>query len=247
MSDLDQLGQTRVWLFDFDNTLAQLEREVDWAKSRRELEAFLRGAGVGDSIFREIPKGNLPLYEALRARLRDSNSAPSVGENGQHPASWGVKGERLLRDASSIIERYELGGVEHAEPAPGAIELLRELAARRNTSAIVTSNSSRTVSRWLTLHNSRSSINSIVGRDSLLALKPSPAMVLEALRRCDACSDDAVLIGDSSADLGAALASAVKFYGIATSAERHDHLMAAGASQIFESPKAFLEYLAAAL
>ncbi|MGH7841364.1 MAG: hypothetical protein ACREQT_07540, partial [Candidatus Binataceae bacterium] len=57
------------WLFDFDNTLVALESEVDWAASRVELEAYLRREGVGDAIFAEIPRGNLPLYEAIRARL----------------------------------------------------------------------------------------------------------------------------------------------------------------------------------
>ncbi len=31
-------AKARVWLFDFDNTLAALEGQVDWAASRRELE-----------------------------------------------------------------------------------------------------------------------------------------------------------------------------------------------------------------
>src|SRR5580704_3515151 len=63
----------RLWLFDFDNTLAALEREVDWPGSRRELEAYLRDQGVAREIFVEIPKGNLPLYAALHSRwLRTS-------------------------------------------------------------------------------------------------------------------------------------------------------------------------------
>src|ERR1700693_2631244 len=58
----------RLWLLDFDNTLAALEREVDWPGSRRELEAFLHAEGVDQEIFAEIPKGNLPLYAALHSR-----------------------------------------------------------------------------------------------------------------------------------------------------------------------------------
>ncbi|MGH7985811.1 MAG: hypothetical protein ACREQX_05930, partial [Candidatus Binataceae bacterium] len=67
MSDAD--SAPRLWLFDFDNTLAALEPVVEWARSRGELEAYLREAGVGDAIFAEFPRGNLLLYEALRARL----------------------------------------------------------------------------------------------------------------------------------------------------------------------------------
>lgn len=128
-----------LWLFDFDNTLAALEPEVDWAASRRELEAYLRGEGVGDAIFTEFPKGNLLLYDALRSRLQD----------GAHAANNSGPSDKLLRRASGIIEAYELRGVERATFLPGAAELLRTLAGGPTSTAIVTSNSSRTVARWL--------------------------------------------------------------------------------------------------
>src|ERR1700694_5671486 len=58
-----------LWMFDFDNTLAPLETAVDWPKSRRELQAWLGGQGVAESLFEELPSGTLVLYETLRARL----------------------------------------------------------------------------------------------------------------------------------------------------------------------------------
>ncbi|HVB80813.1 MAG TPA: hypothetical protein VNE82_12815, partial [Candidatus Binataceae bacterium] len=58
-----------LWIFDFDNTLAPLEPAVDWAGSRRELQAWLGAQGVAEALFEEFPRGNLVLYEALRARL----------------------------------------------------------------------------------------------------------------------------------------------------------------------------------
>jgi HAD superfamily hydrolase (TIGR01509 family) len=226
----------RLWLFDFDNTIAHLESEVNWVAGRRELEAFLREAGVACEIFAEIPKGNLPLYEALRARLSDQDSVASVARDRVLHASWGVDGEHLLRDGSAIIERYELAGIDRAEPTPGALDLMQALAAHGKTIAIVSSNSSRTVSRWLERNCINGLVATIVGRDSLLALKPSPAMVFEALRRFDARPQAAVFIGDSTADLGAAQAAGIGFYGIATAPARHDHLIASGATQIFDSP-----------
>jgi HAD superfamily hydrolase (TIGR01509 family) len=216
---------------------------VDWAGGRRELEAFLRETGVAAPIFTEIPKGNLPLYEKLRARLSNPDSASPIARDDAPPAWRGAHGEHLLRDASSIIERYELAGVDRAEPTPGAIDLLTALAASGKTIAIVTSNSSRPVNRWLEIHRASALIYTIVGRDTLLALKPSPAMVFEALRRCDAHPQEAVFIGDSTADLGAARAAGLNFNGIATNAARHDHLIAAGATEIFDSPASLNLYL----
>jgi HAD superfamily hydrolase (TIGR01549 family) len=228
----------RHWLFDFDNTIAHLEPEVDWAAARRELEAFLRDAGVADEIFAEIPKGNLPLYEALRARLSEPAIFRKVARDEGARDAWGVNGETLLRKASATIERYELAGVDRAEPTDGALELLGALVAKARKLAIVTSNSSRTVHQWLERHGAIELVSEIVGRDTLHALKPSPAMVIEALRRCGANPQETVFVGDSEADLGAARAAGIGFYGIVAAPATHDRLAAAGASEIFASPAA---------
>ncbi|HXD91085.1 MAG TPA: HAD family hydrolase, partial [Candidatus Binataceae bacterium] len=139
------LAEIRVWLFDFDNTIAALEPQVDWAGSRIKLEAFLRNAGVGDAIFEEIPKGNLPLYDALYHRLPKPDAPDAIAVNGLARSDP----LELLRQASAIVEAYELIGVERAEPLPGAIEFICALAARDLQVLIVTSNSAHTIERWL--------------------------------------------------------------------------------------------------
>jgi len=272
----------RLWLFDFDNTLAALEREVDWPGSRRELEAFLRDKGVDKKIFAAIPKGNLPLYAALHTRwLRASSAeantptavqrqlrrqfisaagrlpletAPSTGANiDRMPPEIA---ESLLRRSSEIIERHELVGVELAQPTAGAIDLLEALVARSATVVIVTSNSSRTVARWLQRHGISDLVHAIVGRDSLLALKPSPEMVARALNlsptfapaaQTATTAADAVFVGDSEADFGAARAAVLGFYGIAISHAARDRLVAAGATEVFASPDAMRIHLNLAL
>jgi phosphoglycolate phosphatase-like HAD superfamily hydrolase len=226
-------ARARLWLFDFDNTLAALEREVDWAASRRELEAFLRAEGVGDAIFVEFPKGNLVLYEALRGRLPGASAdRDSIG--------IGVRGDTaaLLRRASTIIEAYELRGAERAAPIAGAEALLKALRTRDKAVAIVTSNSSRTVKRWLERNKMDAYVSTIVGRDTLLPLKPANAMVMRALELHTAGPGDAVFVGDSEADLGAARSSKVGFYGIAPNQGTKDRLIAAGVEQVYASPAA---------
>lgn len=270
----------RLWLFDFDNTLAALEREVDWPGSRRELEAFLRSEGVDDKIFVEIPKGNLPLFAALHTRwLRTPPPEANIPADDAdiltnialaHPITDHVQprvldspfanakdatkpsgllidaggrpspetAEALLRRCSEIIEQHELIGVERAQPTAGAIDLLEALAARGAIVVIVTSNSSRTVARWLERHRISELVRATVGRDSLLALKPSPEMVVQALEIASIPATDAVFVGDSEADIGAAHAAGLGFYGIAISHAARDRLVAAGAAEIFPSPAA---------
>jgi phosphoglycolate phosphatase-like HAD superfamily hydrolase len=213
-----------LWLFDFDNTLALLETEVDWAASRRELEAFLRKHDTPEDLFDQFPSGNLLLYDALRSRLLGNGAA--------------VAAAAILNQASAIIEKHELAGVDRAAPTQGALDLLRSLDARGVPIAIVTSNCSRTVARWIRRNRVGGAIRAIVGRETLRALKPAPDMVERALELCGVEAGSAALVGDSSADFNAALAAGVRFYGVAIRPASRDALVSAGASEIFASPAA---------
>jgi HAD superfamily hydrolase (TIGR01509 family) len=219
--------RARLWLFDFDNTLAALEKQVDWAASRRELESYLRRQGVDGAIFEQFPSRNLPLYNELVMRSLTGSQA----------------GVDLLRHASAIIESYELRGVENAAPLPGAIELMQALRADNRLIAIVTSNSSLTVTRWLARHRLTLEVSAIVGRDSLLPLKPAAEMVIRALELSDGEPSDAVLVGDSEADLRAARRAEIGFFGIGSNPEASSSLQGLGATEVFPSPNDLLRHL----
>ncbi len=227
-----------LWMFDFDNTLAPLEPAVDWAASRRELQAWLAAQGVAHALFEEFPRGNLVLYEALRARLSAGGAAARavLAAPDGAGAPDGDAARALLGGASAIIERYELAGVDAVAPARGALELLDALNAAGCAVAVVTSNSSRTIAAWLRAHRAQTMVRTIVGRDSGLALKPSPATLRRALELCVATPADAVFVGDSEADFRAAAALDVRFYGVNARAEGRQRLVALGAAEVFASP-----------
>lgn len=236
-----------LWMFDFDNTLAPLEAAVDWAASRRELQAWLSDRGVARALFEEFPRRNLVLYEALRARLRagDKEARAVLSEaqtsNGEPVDDAAIRA--LLEGASAIIERHELAGVGRVAPAAGALELLSALNSAGAAVAIVTSNSSRTIAAWLKAHRAEAMVRTIVGRDLGLALKPSPATLERALQICASTSDEAAFVGDSEADLTAAAALGVRFFGINAKPEGRDRLIALGATQVFSSPAALAIHL----
>jgi phosphoglycolate phosphatase-like HAD superfamily hydrolase len=142
-----------------------------------------------------------------------------------------------MRQASSIIESYELRGVENASPLPGAIELLLALHSSGKRIAIVTSNSSRTATRWLGLHGLAPAVGAIVGRDSMLPLKPSPEMIIRALELSDGSGPDAVLVGDSEADLHAACRAQVAFFGVSADLNGRNRLASLGACDVFRFPR----------
>jgi HAD superfamily hydrolase (TIGR01549 family) len=213
----------KLWLFDFDNTLARLEPVVDWPALRAEVRAILERAHAPREIIEQVPPRSLSMYDAYRAHIERARAAA---------------GARVLERISKLIEKYELAGVARAQPLDGAIDLLRAVAALNLACAIVTSNSSVTVARWLERHRARDSSQSIIGRDSRLALKPSPAMLKRALQIAGLGARDAVFVGDSDADLIAARAARVRFIGIATDQAMSDRLVAAGATEIYSSPGA---------
>jgi HAD superfamily hydrolase (TIGR01509 family) len=218
----------KLWMFDFDNTIARLEPEVDWAGGRLILEPYLRSIGAPDDLFKRIPRGNLPLYDAYRTLMLHDSEQRKVTETLQH--------------ASEIIEQLELAGVDRAQPLDGAIEMLAALKKSAAAIAIVTSNSSKTVSRWFNKH-SVESVDAIVGRDTLLGLKPAPDMLLHALELFSVDRSDAAFVGDSEADLRAAQSCGIRFYGIAPTDSARDRLLAAGATEIFASPAALAIHL----
>jgi len=215
-----------LWLFDFDNTLARLEPVVDWAASRRELEPMLRNAGAPEPLFQQFPKGNLVLYEAYRAHL----AAMVPRDGGQRAA--------ILLEASAIIEKYELQGMDRAASLPGAVDILGAITRAGSTVGIVTSNSSRTVRSWLEKNGAGKSVQIIVGRDSLLPLKPAPDMILEARKTGGIRAQRTTYVGDTPTDCAAARAASVTFCGIASSDGARDGLREAGAIEIFASPAA---------
>jgi HAD superfamily hydrolase (TIGR01509 family) len=220
----------QLWMFDFDNTLVALEETVDWAASRAELEPMLRQAGCPPELFVEFPRGNLGLYDAVLRRLRAAAFTPAIAPRD------------LLQRASNIIESHELAGVDRAQALPQAGELLAELASRHVGAVIVTSNSSRTIYRWLARERLVYTVRFVVGRDSLLALKPAPEMVGQALERCQVRPGAALFVGDSDADQLAAKAAGVRFIAIARSEERRVR-MSGAADAIFASPGELLRSL----
>jgi phosphoglycolate phosphatase len=218
----------KLWMFDFDNTIARLEPEVDWASGRLILEPYLRSVGAPDELFERIPRGNLPLYDAYRTLTLHDPNQPKVIETLQH--------------ASDIIEKLELAGVDRAQPLEGAIEILAALKESGAAIAIVTSNSSKTVQRWFDKH-AGASIDAIVGRDTLLGLKPAPDMLIRALESFSVDRSDGAFVGDSDADIRAAQRCGVRFYGIAPTDNARHRLLAAGATEIFGSPAALAIHL----
>ena len=221
-------AQPKLWLFDFDTTLALLDPVVDWPTLRAEVRKILEGVHAPRNVTQQSPPRALAMYEAYRAHLERAPDA---------------RGAKVLARISKLIEKYELDGVDRARPLEGTLDLLLAISARKLAAGIVTSNSSATVKRWLRRHEIAPAIGFIVGRDSKLALKPAPTMIKRALELAGATARDATFVGDSEDDLRAARRARMRFIGIASNNAARDRLIAAGAQEIYSSPAALAIHL----
>lgn len=130
-----------------------------------------------------------------------------------------------------VLEEYladeEEEAAASAEPTPGAGEFVRLMAERGRVPAITTNNAPRAVAAYLKAHDLDSVFGDrIFGRtpDDPRRMKPDPDCLLRATAALGAAPGDCLMIGDSPADVQAAVAAGVPFLGYARSQDRVERL-----------------------
>lgn len=202
-------------IFDFDHTLTDFGRGVDWRAAREELVALYEGVGVDTAqVLRE--RGTLPIIAALDREVARLHS---------------VERARATRcEASSILERVELAGAPRARLLPGAATVIADAVATGLQLAIVSANAESAIRAALERLDVHASFRAVVGRDPCRPLKPEPDMHREALRLLGCAPEAALGIGDSTNDMRAAVAAGMLAVGVAGGEGSPDELLDAGAS-----------------
>jgi len=123
------------------------------------------------------------------------------------------------RQVHTAIERHEFEMVRNASADPCSVEVLA--AARRFADgvAIVSNNSAKAISSWLSRHRLVHTVDFISGRDAEKAfesLKPNPDLITRALRNLGCRPPDAIFVGDTESDYLSSRAAGVKFIGLKT-------------------------------
>jgi len=108
---------------------------------------------------------------------------------------------------AAFIEIYLTASVERTTIYDHGHAALDELHRRGMKLAICTNKPAAITEAILSKLGLRTSFEAVVGGTDALPLKPHPAMLLAALSRLDLAPDRAIMIGDSSADVGAARAA----------------------------------------
>ncbi|MFF1919312.1 HAD family hydrolase [Streptomyces sp. NPDC058221] len=130
-------------------------------------------------------------------------------------------GRALVAGLESRLTDEETRAAKSADPTPGADELIRLLHEAEYKLAVTTNNSAQSVARYLDRQGTADFFGTeehrrIHGRTAHpMRLKPDPDCLFRALESTGSAAADALMIGDSRADLLAAEALGVPFIGYA--------------------------------
>lgn len=202
-------------IFDFDHTLTDFGRGVDWQSARDRLIAHYESLGVDTArVARE--RRSLPLIAALDAAVTARHSA--------------ARALTARVEASRILEEVEVRGAPRASLLAG-VEAVLDTAARAGLQlAIVSANAESAIRAALARLGVVDRFTAIVGRDPCRPLKPEPDMHREALRMLGCDPHAALGIGDSTNDVHAAVAAGMLAIGVTGGESAADALFAAGAT-----------------
>ncbi|SDY85518.1 phosphoglycolate phosphatase [Asanoa ishikariensis] len=140
-----------------------------------------------------------------------------------------------VRFAENVLRQMELVAVGTARATPGAAQLvLGALGAGRQV-AVVSNNSDASVEKYLDQENLRSNFTFVSARYSAMdpaLLKPDPHLLHRALDWLNTAPSDAVIVGDSIADIEAGRVAGVMTIGFSTRQAKRDDLLEAGADAV---------------
>lgn len=219
----------RALIFDFDHTLTDFGRWVDWQGARTEVVALYEAAGVApDSLAKKAYAFGLfsALDEALAVRTSRAEA------------------DTVRDQALATLDRFEHLGAERAGWLPGVPALLDLAAARGIALAIVSANGEGPIRAALERLGAGERFPAILGRSPLFPPKPAPDMHCEVLRRFAIAPAAALAIGDSPNDIRAATAADILTIGVLGGEGSEERLFGAGASWVLQDLTALPALLA---
>ncbi|MEW9700522.1 HAD family hydrolase [Paenibacillus sp. SI8] len=187
---MDKPYQVKGIMFDMDNTL--LNSHIDFHAMKREIADFLIG--------KELLPHHFSIGEHTASTIMEQVKSMGIAKNDE---------EAMMH----IALRHEVLGMEGAGLEPGVTELLEALT-NRYILVVVTNNSRVAAVRALEETGIISYFDLIIGREQMVAMKPSPSGYLTAKQHFPRVRDGEWLsIGDSWIDGRASLEAHVPFIG----------------------------------
>ncbi len=183
-------------IFDMDNTL--LQSRIDFAAMKEDICRHLIGQGILTEQF--------PLHEHTSSTMLEY--AKQAGMD-----------RALYLTCLNIAAKHELRGMEGAGLENGVPELIESLYGKF-VMVVVTNNSLSAALKALEVTGIKTYFNSIVGREQMEAMKPSPSGFTYALNQFRTMTaDEWISVGDSWIDGKASAGAGIPFISYRTSME----------------------------
>ena len=149
-----------------------------------------------------------------------------------------VRPDASSSDLDKLIEQYRSEFlplcIEHSRLEPGAREVIPRLA-RTAKVGLVTSRLTDGAVRMLTAHDLLQPFEVLIGLEHVTHPKPDAEPVLLALERLGCLPENAVMVGDTTQDIGAGIAAGAGAIGVTTGPCDRSQLLAAGAHYVVDS------------
>lgn len=134
-------------------------------------------------------------------KLTDEDIAGSFGHLRKTWEPWGIKDiDAAIEEVDAIAQR----DLPNVELYPDALEVLEELHMAGKKIALITSSSHGNVQHLLQKYNIARFFHGIIASDDVEHHKPHAEPLEKALSVLGGTKEDAIMIGDSDKDLGAA-------------------------------------------
>ena len=203
--------QTRVVLLDFDGPVCRVFAGLPAARVADGLKSLLRDQGA------RLPLDVEELDDPLKVLRWTADIAPE-----------------LVDKVEAAFMAYEIEAADSAEITPGVRELLTACAEAGRPVVIVSNNAEPAIERFLDRAGLKEGVAGLVGRPvgEPAEMKPHPRSVLRACQMTDVRSDEAVLIGDSTFDMEAAVNAGARSIAYANQEGKDITLAQAGADAV---------------
>ncbi|WP_148019463.1 HAD family hydrolase [Streptomyces sp. OR43] len=224
------LARAQCIVWDFDGPMAQLfvSEHGDGSSEAHLIADELIAIAAQHGRVPDEVRGNTDPHGVFRwyDRLANRPGAPD-------------RARAIAMEMRHALTARELKAAEHATPAPGADRLVRAWHGLGRRLAVASNNHADAVRRYL----ERTSLEGyfaggpVIGRcdADTRRMKPDPWVLTEVVAATGLAVADHVMIGDSTADLGAADAVGMPFIGYHRTSAGREALADAGAPTVVDS------------
>ncbi|MET1033489.1 MAG: HAD family hydrolase [Candidatus Saccharimonadales bacterium] len=141
------------------------------------------------------------VFEKRGIHLTDEEIASSFGAFNQYAKAWGVQDVDVAAEEADALAKQKLPDVELY---PDALEVLAALHVSDRKLALITTSPHRNVQHLLEKYDITRYFDIIIAGDDVQNHKPHPEPLEKALEKLGGNKSEAIMIGDSDKDLGAA-------------------------------------------